>query len=254
MSDTGAAYGRFAEVYETYMEEMPYAMWLERIRGILEADGIGDGLVLELGCGTGTFTRMLADAGYDMIGLDASPDMLMEAQESEAEEHRGILYLCQPMQEMELYGTVRAIVSVCDSMNYLTEPEDFAETLRLANNYLDPRGLFLFDLRTAYHYATRLGDGTFADTREDSAYIWENSYDPETGRNVYRLTLFLEEEDGSYTRTEEIHEQRAIPLEEVRDAAEKAGMDFVFADDMADMGEVKETSERILVCLRERGK
>ena len=118
------SYGRFAGVYDVFMDNVNYREWADYIIETLAQDGIRDGLVLELGCGTGTVTEMLADAGYDMIGIDNSEEMLAEAMEKRAESGHDILYLLQDMQDFELYGTVRAVISVCDSMNYLTDEED----------------------------------------------------------------------------------------------------------------------------------
>ena len=140
------SYGRFAGVYDVFMDNVNYREWADYIIETLAQDGIRDGLVLELGCGTGTVTEMLADAGYDMIGIDNSEEMLAEAMEKRMESGQDILYLQQDMQEFELYGTVRAIVSVCDSLNYITEREELLQVFRLVNNYLDPEGLFLFDI------------------------------------------------------------------------------------------------------------
>src|SRR5699024_6278043 len=153
--------------------------------------GIKDGLVLELGCGTGSLTTRLAKAGYDMIGVDNSPAMLQEAMEKKEEQSLDILYLMQDMREFELYGTVKAVVSICDSMNYITEEEDLLEVFRLVNNYLDPGGLFLFDLNTIYKYEKILGDTTIAEHRADASCIWDNYYDPEEQIHEYDLALLV---------------------------------------------------------------
>ena len=113
------AYTGFAAVYDMFMDNIPYGEWCGYLTGLLREQGIADGLVLDLGCGTGIMTRLLAAEGYDMIGVDVSGEMLEIAMESEESKPRGILYLQQDMREFELYGTVRAIVSICDSMNYL---------------------------------------------------------------------------------------------------------------------------------------
>ena len=139
------SYGRFAGVYDVFMDNVNYREWADYIIETLAQDGIRDGLVLELGCGTGTVTEMLADAGYDMIGIDNSEEMLAEAMEKRAESGHDILYLLQDMQDFELYGTVRAVISVCDSMNYLTDEEDLEYLFALVNNYLDPGGLSACD-------------------------------------------------------------------------------------------------------------
>ena len=127
------------------MDNVPYEEWGRYIQGMLCKYGVKDGIVLELGCGTGTMTEILAGYGYDMIGVDNSEDMLELAMEKRMKSGHDILYLLQDMQEFELYGTVRAAVSVCDSVNYITEPEELEEVFRLVNNYLDPGGIFLFD-------------------------------------------------------------------------------------------------------------
>ena len=146
------AYTNFAEVYDTFMDNVPYEEWAEYLLKVLEQYGIKDGLVLELGCGTGTMTEILNDRGYDMIGVDNSEDMLEIALDKRVESGKDILYLLQDMREFELYGTVRAVVSVCDSVNYITEERELEEVFRLVNNYLDPGGIFVFDFNTEYKY------------------------------------------------------------------------------------------------------
>ena len=159
------SYTSFAQVYDIFMDNVPYEEWSARIQSILKQYGIRDGLALDLGCGTGRMTELLASAGYDMIGVDNSEEMLELAMEKRQRSGHDILYLLQNMQEFELYGTVGAIVSVCDSINYVTEEEELLEVFRLANNYLDPEGIFLFDFNTEYKYREILGDNTFAEER-----------------------------------------------------------------------------------------
>ena len=248
------AYGDFAKVYDMFMDNVDYEAWCGYLTERLREYGVEDGLVLELGCGTGTMTEMLAGKGYDMIGVDNSEEMLAEAMEKKVESGHDILYLLQDMQEFELYGTVRAIISVCDSMNYLTEEEDFAQVLKLANNYLDPGGIFIFDVNTAYKYQVLLGDDTIAENREDGSFIWENSYDPETGINVYELALFLRREDGLYEKTEEVHYQRAYPEEQIREMIAVAGMELLAVYDAYTLDAPAPESERLTFVVRERGK
>ena len=146
------AYTGFAAVYDRFMDNVPYAEWAEYVRELLEGYGIRDGLVLELGCGTGTMTELLAGYGYDMIGVDCSEEMLDAAMEKREASGHEILYLLQDMREFELYGTVRAVVSVCDSVNYILEAQELCQVFALVNNYLDPGGIFLFDFNTDYKY------------------------------------------------------------------------------------------------------
>ena len=252
------AYTSFAAVYDTLMHNVPYEGWGGYIHSLLCRYGVKDGLVLDLGCGTGTMTEILAGYGYDMIGVDNSGDMLELAMEKRLASGHDILYLLQDMREFELYGTVRAVVSVCDSVNYITEPEELAEVFRLVNNYLDPGGLFLFDFNTEYKYREVMGDCTIAEDRGDCSFIWDNCYYEEEKINEYDLTLFIREgsdDNGAlYRKYRETHFQRGYTLEEIRELLSSAGLVFQAAYDM-DTGEAAwEKSERICVIARECGK
>jgi len=224
MDDIKDSYTVFSQVYDEFMDNVDYEGWTEFICERLKEHGITSGLVLDLGCGTGTLTELLADRGYDMIGVDGSEDMLMSAQEKKSASGHDILYLQQDLAGFELYGTVRAIVSVCDSLNYLTEEEELARTFALVSNYLEPGGVFIFDLNTEHKYRNIIGNTTIAENRDNASFIWENSYDEEVKINEYLLTLFLRRQDGLYTRSQELHVQKAYTLFEVRMLLEKAGL------------------------------
>ena len=186
-------YESLAEVYDDFMNDVPYEKWCGFIVNRLKKYGIEDGLVCDLGCGSGILTTMLSDMGYDMTGIDLSAAMLGKAMERRGS--RDILYLSQDVRNFELYGTMRAIISTCDTLNYVTEKKDLEKVFFLAANYLDPGGLFIFDLHTPRYYRG-LGDGSYGDVTEDAAYIWDNKYSSRTGINTYELTLFIREPSG----------------------------------------------------------
>ena len=265
------AYTSFASVYDTFMDNVPYEEWGEYIYTLLCRYGVKSGIILDLGCGTGTMTEILAGYGYDMIGVDNSEDMLELAMEKRIASGHDILYLLQDMREFELYGTVRAVVSVCDSVNYITEPEELAGVFRLVNNYLDPGGIFLFDFNTEYKYREVMGDCTIAEDRGACSFIWDNCYYEEERINEYDLTLFIREgtasgqnegaeeddteENGAlYRKYTETHFQRGYTLEEIRELLSSAGLVFQAAYDMDTREAAGETSERICVIARECGK
>ena len=248
------AYTGFAEVYDLFMDQVPYEKWSRRITEILKEYGISDGLVLDLGCGTGSMTELLADAGYDMIGVDLSDSMLDIAMEKRAQSGHNILYLQQDMREFELYGTVRAVICLCDSLNYLLEEDDLLTTFKLVNNYLDPNGLFIFDFNTVYKYETVIGDSTIAENREDCSFIWENYYTAEDQINEYDLTIFVKQQKDLFRKFTETHLQRGYMLETMKRLVEQSGLIFVEALDADTHGSVTETSERIYVIAREHGK
>ncbi len=247
------AYTDFAYVYDTLMDNTPYEEWCVRITDILRGAGIEKDLVLDLGCGTGTLTELLAKKGYDMIGIDYSEEMLSCAMEKRDASGMNILYLLQDMREFELYGTVKAVISVCDSLNYLLEEEDIIKTFRLVNNYLDPKGVFIFDFNTVYKYKEVIGDTTIAENREDCSFIWENYYHEEDCINEYEITFFVKE--GEYFRRfEETHYQRGYTVEQMKSFLKEAGLEFVAMSDADTQAEVTEESERVYMIARECGK
>ena len=247
-------YEEFASVYDEFMTEVPYAQWADTIEAIWKKDGKMPELVCDLACGTGSLTAELAKRGYDMIGIDQSADMLFEAQTKTAEaSDKPILFLQQSMQEFELYGTVDSIVCTCDSINYLTDIEDLTETFRLVNNYLNPGGLFIFDVNTEHKFRDVIGSRTQSEVFEDAAYIWDNTYDEQSRINTYAVTFFAQHGED-YRRFDELHEERAYSTEEIKDALAKAGLHFVAAYDDYSEHPMNDRSERVVYIAREFGK
>lgn len=245
------SYENFARVYDELMDNVPYEEWAEFILSILRENKITEGLLLELGCGTGKLMTLLGKAGFDMIGVDNSVDMLQIAREKTSPE---FLYLLQDMREFELYGTVKAVVSVCDSINYITDKEDLKEVFRLVNNYLDPEGLFIFDFNTIYKYKNVIGETVIAEDRDDVSFIWFNEYDEESHLNDIDLKVFVQEEGDVYRKFQEEHIQRGYSLEEIKQLLEESGLVFLQAYDEYSNQEVRTDSERIVVVAQENGK
>lgn len=249
------AYTSFAAVYDTFMDNIPYEEWAAYVIGLLKEYRIENGLVLDLGCGTGNMTELLAKAGYDMIGVDNAEEMLEIAMEKRQESGYDILYLLQDMREFELFGTVKAIISICDSINYITEEEELLEVFQLVNNYLDPKGVFIFDFNTVYKYKEVMGNQTIAEDREECSFIWDNYYYEEEQINEYELNLFIRERDsGLYRKYQETHFQKAYDLETIKGLVEQSGLEYITAYDAFTREVPTEESERIYVVARERGK
>ena len=272
-------YDDFASVYDEFMDETPYELWASRISNCIEKYGISKpvrdaadaleseaNLVLDLGCGTGTFTEMLYDKGYDMIGADLSPEMLSVAMQKKMESGRDILYLNQDMRELDLYSTVGTVVSVCDSVNYILESEELEGVFRDVYKYLFPGGIFLFDFNTVHKYRDVIGDTTIAEDRDECSFIWENFYDEESRINEYDLTLFIREESGLYRKSVETHMQRGYEPEEIASMLRKCGFSIIAMTDADEMGEnefdldekgLTETSlhnsERVFVIAKKEG-
>lgn len=164
----------------------------------------------------------------------------------------GILYLLEDMRELELYGSVRAVVSVCDSMNYILEEADLREVFSRVHEYLEEDGVFIFDLNTVYKYRDLLGETTIAENREEGSFIWENYFDEESAVNEYDLTLYIREDGESYRRFEEVHYQRAYDLKTIDRLLADAGMELTAAYDAFTKEPVRDDSERIYVVARPR--
>jgi len=197
-------YGGFAQIYDMFMEDAPYDEWVDYIEKIWKKFDLSPKLVLDLACGTGTVTHILSQKGYDMIGIDISEDMLDVARRKSPH----VLFLQQDMREFELYGTVDAIICICDGINYITENEDLTKVFSLVRNYLNPGGLFIFDINTEYKFNQILSENTFAAAGSDAAYIWENYYDKDEKINEYAMTFFVKSGQG-YMRFDETHIQKA---------------------------------------------
>lgn len=264
------AYTDFAEVYDIFMDETPYEKWADFLDGMIQKYGISKpvtgsreadkneaadlleserNLVLDLGCGTGKLTELLYQKGYDMIGIDSSREMLNVAMDRKEKTGSDILYLCQDMRDLDLYSTVGTVISVCDSINYLTEDIDVEDTFRLVENYLYPGGLFIFDFNTVYKYKTVIGDDTIAENRDNCSFIWENYYHEEECINEYDLTVFVktDERQGLFRRFCETHYQRGYTLEEMEGFVKAAGMSIVSVLDADTHKMPGETSERIYI-------
>jgi len=197
------SYRGFAAVYDLFMaKEVPYDAWADYIDDLLRVNGCKS--VVDLACGTGNTTLRLAARGYDMIGIDASEDMLTQAQNKAFEEEQRILWLAQDMRALDLYGTVDAVVCTCDGLNYLINEADLREVFRRVRLFLNPGGIFIFDMNTEFKFAQVLGNGLFGDTTEGAAYQWENHYDPATQVNTYRVMFQVGDEVFT-----ELHRQRA---------------------------------------------
>jgi SAM-dependent methyltransferase len=274
------AYTDFAAVYDIFMDGTPYDVWGNFVAGLIDKYGVSKpvgheakelsaaeedteealqeerNLIVELGCGTGSFTRVMYDLGYDIMGIDLSPEMLNIARKKSAELDQDIMFLEQDMRELDLYCTAGTIVSVCDSINYVLDTEELLETFKLVNNFLFPKGLFIFDFNTLHKYRDVIGDTTIAENREDCSFIWDNYFSEEDNINEYDLTIFMkcDEEKELFARSVETHYQRGYTLEEILDIVEKAGLKFIAAFDEETHEAPTEDSERIYIVAMEQGK
>ncbi len=256
------SYGTFAQVYDTFMDDTDYEAWTDRVIRMREKYGLPAEdagtdpaaqerqLICDIGCGTGRVTEILASRGYDVMGIDLSPDMLTIAQERSRAAGRETLYLCQDMRELDLYGDCGTFVSVGDSLNYLLSEEDLLQTFRRVALFLLEGGVFIFDSKTPHLFRDVIGDQTIAEDREDCAFIWDNFYDPETEINEYDLALYIQEDGDLFRKYKETHYQRGYTPGQLRRIAETAGLTWLEAVDCDTDGPVTEETVRYLAVVR----
>lgn len=207
-------YGQFAYIFDDLMSDVAYIKWVDYLEDIFEKYGIKPSLVLDLACGTGNITIECAKRGYEMIGVDISPEMLSVARQKTLEQELDILFLNQDMTDFELYGTVDAIFCCMDGINYITEKKRLARMFKLVNNYLNNGGLFIFDIRSEYGIESLIGNNTFIEDAEDITYIWENNYDLRKKICDMRLTFFKREGE-MYSKFYENHRLKAFNPNEI---------------------------------------
>lgn len=246
-------YHEFANIYDRLMNDIAYDQWADYIEEIFNQCSIKPTLVLDLGCGTGNMTLELAKRGYDMIGVEQSEDMLGCAVEKSDEMGQNVLWLNQSMCGFELYGTVGAIISTLDCVNYITRTKDLRNMLSLVHNYLDENGLFIFDINTKYKFEEILGNNTFHEIREDVAYIWQSGYNGRKKICSFDLTFFVRNDNGSYDRFDEYHEERMYTKDELTNHIEQSGLKLLATYHDLSFRKDNNKSDRIFFVCQKKG-
>ncbi|MDP4181303.1 MAG: class I SAM-dependent methyltransferase [Bacillota bacterium] len=242
-------YNNFAYFYDKLMRDVDYKAWCDYIEKIFQRNSIKPSLVLDLGCGTGSVSINLAQRGYDMIGIDLSYDMLSCATEKSKDNGLDILYLNQDITNFELYGTVDAILCLMDTVNYITDKRKLKKLFKLVENYLNPGGIFIFDINTQYKLESILGDNVFYEVDKEIVYIWQNKFNRKNGICEFDLTFFSENE-GKYDRFDETHFERAYSVEELKNEITNSRMKITDVFDHLSFKSPTQKSERIFFVCR----
>lgn len=218
------AYGPLAFWYDRLTLDIPYEAFVDFYEKEFSADGGEFKILLDLCCGTGTLTWLLAERGYEMIAADASPDMLMQAASKAAEVSVPPLFLCQDASALDLYGTVDAAVCSLDGMNYIPESE-LPEVFHRLHLFVRPGGLLIFDIKTPEWF--RSVDGSVSvDETEDMLCLWRAEFDTEENAICYGMDIFSK--SGSlWRRDSEEHIEYAHSPERLAELLEIAGFENV---------------------------
>ncbi len=237
------AYGDFASVYDRLTLNVDYDEIAAAIVGMLKEQGVDAGLVLDLACGTGSLIRRLTLAGYELIGADGSSEMLVCARRKLEDAGQKALLLCQEMTGLDLYGTVKAAVCTLDGLNHLPDTDSLRRTLERLRLFIEPDGIFIFDVNTPYKHREVLKDNTFVYDLDDLFCVWQNA----TGDSLKtRMTLdvFVKEKGGRFLRFTEEFSERAFSDEEIAAALERSGFQILGLFDGYSGRPLCETSQR----------
>lgn len=217
------AYSVFAQYYDELTGNVEYSKRAEYWLSLLKRLGHAPGLTLDLACGTGSLTLELFQRGVDVYGIDASVEMLSEARFKCAEAGADILFLCQRMPSLDLYGTVDTVICSLDSINHLKDEEEVRRAFQNISFFMNPGGYFLFDLNTLYKHEKVLGNNTFVYDMKNVYCVWQNRYSPGSGRVDIQLDFFEKMAGGDYRRSGEHLAERAYPLTDVKEMLIQAG-------------------------------
>lgn len=222
------AYNALAAYYDHLGEHIDYKRYAEAAVELNSRYGEGkSGLVLDLACGTGSIALELDKMGVEVIAVDASGEMLLQAREKASEAGADILFLCQDMRELDLYGTVDMAVCGVDSLNYLTSSKDLEKTFALVHNFLEPGGIFFFDMNTKEKFKTVYGDNSYVFEDDGVFCVWQNDYNEKRSTCDFYVTLFSEDEDGKYFREDEHHREKCYSQKTVVSLLEKCGFEIL---------------------------
>lgn len=234
-------YGFFASVYDELTVNVEYKKRAEYIISLLKRNGISGGILLDLACGTGTLSKFLADAGFDMICADNSPAMLNIAKEKVP----SALILNQDMTKLDLYGTIDACVCSLDSVNHLTKIGDVRKAFDKVSLFTRPGGVFVFDINSLYKHREILADNTFIYDTEKAYCIWQNSLNKKTDTVSIHLDIFTLDENGRYIRNQEDFSERAYDINDIKQWLEYSGFDVTGIYGELSYEKPEEKSQRI---------
>ena len=242
------SYETLSEYYDRFTDDVGYEEWADFFERLFEREGVKPSLVLDLACGTGSLTRILAQRGYDMIGADASPEMLMQALQNTLDCEPRPLLLNQRMEELDLYGAVDACLCCLDSVNYVTEPEALQTAFERVHTFLNPDGLFVFDINTPEKF-TRI-DGESYVREDDGVFcVWQAAV--EDGLCAYQFDIF-EQEDDVWHRAQETHEERIYEPAQLTAMLEQAGFTEIKTYGDQSFAPVQGGEDRIYFTARKR--
>lgn len=245
------SYEIFSEFYDSLTDNVEYKKRADYFCRLLSLCDVKSGILLDLGCGTGSMSVEMADRGFEVIGVDSSIGMLNIARQKCFEYGNKILLLNQEMQNIDLFGTVDAAICVLDGLNHLPSAAQVKRTFEKVSLFMNAGGAFVFDMNTLYKHEFVLADNAFIYESEDVFCAWQNSFNPEDGSVDIELDFF-EEENGAYYRSSESFSEKAYELDTIKKMLEDSGFEVVGVYDDMTLEPVKADSERAVFSARKK--
>lgn len=246
-----SGYSAFARYYDELTANIDYVKRGEYFHSLIKKFGKTDGkILLDLACGTGSISEVMAELGYDVIGVDNSDEMLGIAIEKKFDKGLNIQYLCQDMRKIDMFGTVDVTVCALDSINHLSSLNDVRKVFEGVAFFSEIGGLFIFDVNTLYKHRRILADNTFTYETNNVYCIWENTLDAGTDEVRMHLEFFEREENGMYSRSSDDFSEKAYSEEELEKLLEECGFELLakYGDDTYEAP--AETTQRIVYTAR----
>jgi len=245
------SYDNFSRFYDRLTDNVEYEKRADYFCRLLSMCGVNSGILLDLGCGTGSMSVKMAERGFDVIGIDSSIGMLNAAQQKMFESGKNLLLLNQSMQDIDLYGTVDCAICVLDGINHLNSADEVRQTFKKVSLFMNKGGAFAFDVNTIYKHKNVLADNAFIYEFDDLFCSWQNNYN--SSDNSVDISLdFFEEEDGVYYRSGEGFTEQAYELSDISTWLEDAGFEVVGIFDDLTTDNVKPDSQRAVFLTKKK--
>ncbi|MGN0448299.1 MAG: class I SAM-dependent DNA methyltransferase [Acutalibacteraceae bacterium] len=248
-----AGYGDFSYYYDILTENVDYKQRCDYICNLLAENGVGKGILLDLACGTGTLSVLFAEKGYDVVGIDASEDMLTKAQEKKYECAPDTIFLCQKMEELDLFGTINCAVCTLDSLNHITDEKNLEEVFKRVSLFMEDGGIFIFDVNTPYKHKEVLGNSTFVYDLDEVYCVWQNTTDENLITQVSLDIFEYDAQSDSYSRYGEDFCERGWELDKFSQLAKENKFELLHIFDDNTKNPLSEKSERAVFVLKKHG-
>lgn len=243
-------YSKLSSIYDELMQEdVDYTKWADYINELLARSNVEGNIVLDLGCGTGNITIPLSEMGYEMEGLDISEEMLSIADHKAFDRKRRIKWIHGNMVDYTMENTYDAIISCCDSVNYILEDKDLLKMFHNVYHSLKDKGIFAFDIHSFYKLKEVYNSQVFSYSSDKINYMWENTYDDTSDVIEYYINMFIKNDKNPYyTRSEEFHYQRAYHMDVIEQMLINAGFRSVDLYAFGTFERPQDNTERLQFC------